>query len=131
MKRVGQSTQSCALRQALFPLLAALLLAGPAPALAVTKSEATVQLEFGVKMATKGLWREAVLRFEKAASVDPNRPEVFNNLAVAYESLGRFDDARQAYEKALQLDPSDRRIQENQKRFLAFYESLPRGSRAP
>jgi Flp pilus assembly protein TadD len=124
-------TLACAALHACVSLLAALLLTWPAPAAAASKTEASVQLEFGVKMATKGLWREAVLRFEKAASVEPNRPEIFNNLAVAYECLGRFDDARQAYEKALELNPSDRRIQENQKRFLAFYESLPRGSRGP
>jgi len=125
VKRVGQSPLTC------LTLLAALLMAALTQPLAVVKSEASVQLEFGIKMATKGLWREAVLRFEKASRLDSGNAVTFNNLAVAYESLGRFDQAREAYAKALSLSPSDRRIQENQKRFLAFFATLPRGSHAP
>jgi Flp pilus assembly protein TadD len=95
---------------------------------AVQKSEASVQLDFGVRMALKGSWLEAAFRFEKAiklggASADAR---AYNNLAVARESLGQFDQAREAYEKALALkadEQEDRRIRENYDRFLNFLKT--------
>ena len=90
---------------------------------AVLKSEAEIQLEFGVKMARKGSWREAAFRFDKAIQADPSRAGAYNNYAVALENLGEFDKARSMYEKALELDPENDRIQANFERFQAFYRS--------
>ena len=36
-----------------------------------------------------------------------------NNLAIAFEHEGRFEEAKQAYEKALQLDPKNLLIKQN------------------
>ena len=85
---------------------------------AVQKSEAARQLEFGVKMALKGAWREAAFRFEKAGKAGGAGAQAFNNLAVAKESLGEFDSAREAYEKALALAPDNKTIRENHNRFM-------------
>ena len=90
---------------------------------AVQKSEAQIQLEFGVMVARKGSWREAAFRFEKAIQADPARAGAYNNYAVALENLGDFSKARSMYEKALELDPHDSRIQANFERFQAFYRS--------
>ncbi len=79
-------------------------------------------------MAQRGLWREAAFRFEQARELEPNRATVWNNLAVAYEALGRFEDARQAYQRALQLDPENRLLRRNYTRFVEFYQAFrPRG----
>ncbi len=85
---------------------------------AVFKSEAARQLEFGVKMALKGAWREAAFRFEKAGKAGGADAQAFNNLAVAKESLGEVDSAREAYEKALTLAPDNKTILENHHRFM-------------
>jgi Tfp pilus assembly protein PilF len=81
------------------------------------------QLEFGAKMAERGLWAEAFFRFERADRLHPNHARTLSNLAVASEALGRFDDAQEYYRRALEIRPSDREIRGNYDRFLGFYES--------
>jgi Flp pilus assembly protein TadD len=43
---------------------------------------------------------KAVPLFERALEVEPSYAKSLNNLGVALEALGRFDEARAAYEKA-------------------------------
>jgi Flp pilus assembly protein TadD len=71
------------------------------------------QIDFGLKVAQKGLWQEARFRFERAAKADPQNAAALNDLAVALEQMGDFAGARQAYEKALELKPNDSYIQQN------------------
>jgi len=71
------------------------------------------QVGFGLQVAQKGLWQEARFRFERAVDLDPQNASALNNLAVACEQMGEFEKARQAYEKALALKPSDIYIQQN------------------
>ncbi|HJS59152.1 MAG TPA: tetratricopeptide repeat protein [Vicinamibacteria bacterium] len=76
-------------------------------------SSAEDELGFGIEVAKRGLWQEALFRFEKATTLDPKNAEALNNLAVALEQQGEFDRARAAYEKALDLKPGDAYIQQN------------------
>lgn len=93
---------------------------------------AGLQLRFGVEMAQRGLWREAAFRFEQARDLEIGNAAVWNNLAVAYEALGRFEDARQAYQRALELDPSNRALRRNYTRFIEFYQAFrPRPKDVP
>jgi len=89
-----------------------LLLLAPIPAMATGES-AGRQVQFGLKVAQKGLWQEARFRFERAVQLEPGNAAALNDLAVALEQMGEFDQARQAYEKALQLKPGDLYIQQN------------------
>ena len=90
------------------------LLAGIAqPAYADARSEAKSQVDFGIKVAQNGLWKEATYRWEKAAEIDPTYAAAWNNLAIAYEHEGKFDEAKKAYEKALQLEPKNLMIRQN------------------
>ena len=41
------------------------------------------QNSYGSEMARKGFWREALFRYERAAALHPDNPEVQNNLGVA------------------------------------------------
>jgi Flp pilus assembly protein TadD len=77
------------------------------------RSAAKEQVEFGIKVAQNGLWREALYRWERAVQLDASYAEAWNNLAVAYEHAGRFEDARKAYETAIKLDPKNMLIQQN------------------
>jgi Tfp pilus assembly protein PilF len=113
-------------------LVAALLVVSAwAPALAKgAKEEAKKHVEFGVTVAQKGLWREAIYRWEQAAKIDPNYPAAFNNLAVAYEHQGQFDKARKAYERALELQPDNQLIRQNYELFKEINDRTNRrGSR--
>jgi Tfp pilus assembly protein PilF len=95
-------------------LLVALLLAGSAvSSRADTRSSAKAEAEFGIDVAQRGLWREAIYRWERAVEIDPTYAAAFNNLAVAYEHEGQLEKARQAYEKALALEPQNVQIRQN------------------
>lgn len=97
---------------AVVALLAALSVPSVAWA-ADARSDAKEQVEFGIRVAQRGLWREAIYRWERATQIDPTYAQAFNNLAVAYEHQGDLDKARAAYEKALTLDPDNALIQQN------------------
>ncbi len=84
-----------------------------APAAAADRAAAKEQVDFGIKVAQNGLWREAQYRWEKAVELDPTYAEAWNNLAIAYEHAGKFDDARKAYETAIKLDPKNMLIRQN------------------
>ncbi len=83
------------------------------PAWADDRAGAKSQVEFGIKVAQSGLWKEARYRWEKAVELDPTYAQAWNNLAIAYEHEGKFDEARKAYEKALELDPKNPLIRQN------------------
>lgn len=86
-------------------------------------------LELGVQAARRGYWQEAAFRFERATLARPTDSEILNNLAVAQEALGRYDEALQTYKKALQNDPRNTAIRRNYARFAEFYTSYARGVR--
>ena len=88
-----------------------------APAFADARSEAKSQVAFGIDVAQKGLWREAIYRWERAIEIDPTYGAALNNLAVAYEHEGQLDKARQAYEKALVVEPNNTQIRQNYELF--------------
>ena len=84
--------------------------------------QAKQQLEFGVEMAQRGLWSEALFRFKQALRHDTSNPSVYNNMAVAYEALGQFELALENYRKGLELEPSNRGLKRNYARFVEFYQ---------
>jgi Flp pilus assembly protein TadD len=92
---------------------AALAVLSPAAAYADARSDAKAQVEFGIKVAQSGLWKEATYRWERAVQLDPTYAEAWNNLGIGYEQEGRFDEALKAYEKALALDPKNAMIRQN------------------
>jgi Tfp pilus assembly protein PilF len=94
-------------------VIAAVVVLVSAPARADDRSAAKNQVEFGIKVAQSGLWKEARYRWEKAVELDPTYAQAWNNLAIAYEHEGKFDEARKAYEKALELDPKNALIRQN------------------
>ena len=83
------------------------------PSFADARSDARAQVEFGIDVAERGLWREAMFRWERAVELDPTYAAAYNDLAVAYEHEGLFAKARRAYEKAIQLEPNNLQIRQN------------------
>ena len=78
------------------------------------------QDDFGVQMAKMNLWREAMFRFKRAVQIDPSDARAHNNLAVAYEAIGDFENARKEYLEALKLDRTNAYIQKNYSRYVEF-----------
>ena len=93
--------------------VAALLTGVAQPVFADARSDAKSQVDFGIKVAQSGLWKEATYRWEKAVELDPSYAAAWNNLGIGYEHEGRFEDARKAYEKAVALDPKNILIRQN------------------
>ena len=89
------------------------LLAASSVAHAQDRGKSKEQIEFGIKVAQLGLWNEALYRWEKATQLDPTYAAAWNNLAIAYEHEGKFEDAKKAYEKALSLEPKNLMIRQN------------------
>ena len=103
-----------------------LLGASAAPLAADARADAKKQVEFGIAVAQKGLWREAIYRWERAIQIDPKYAEALNNLAIAYEHEGDLDKARIAYEKALGLQPDNSQIKQNYELFKEINDRTTR-----
>ena len=82
-----------------------LALASASTAWADQRGQAKEQVEFGIQVAQRGLWKEAIYRWERAAQLDPTYAAAFNNLAVAYEHEGQLAKAREAYDKGARARP--------------------------
>ena len=89
------------------------LLAATAAVQAQDRGKSQEQIVFGIKVAQNQLWNEALYRWQKATELDPTYAAAWNNLAIAFEHEGKFEDARKAYEKALQLEPKNLMIRQN------------------
>ena len=108
-------------------LLVALFLAAAAvPAAADARSDAKKHVEFGISVAQRGLWREAIYRWERAAQIDPTYAAALNNLAIAYEHEGDLDKARAAYEKAVAIEPNNTFIKQNYELFKEINDRTTR-----
>ena len=88
-----------------------------APSFADARNDAKAQVDFGINVAQKGLWREAIYRWQKATELDPTYAAAYNDLAIAYEHEGQLDKARKAYDKALELDPNNQQVRQNYELF--------------
>ena len=88
------------------------------------RSDARAQVEFGISVAQKGLWQEALYRWVRASEIDPSYAAAWNNLGIAYEHDGQFDQAREAYETALDLEPNNIMIQQNYDLFREINDRL-------
>jgi Tfp pilus assembly protein PilF len=104
----------------------ALTLAAAAPLRADARDDAKKQVEFGISVAQRGLWREAIYRWQRAAQIDPSYAAAYNNLAVAYEHEGDFQKARQSYEKAVELEPNNALIKQNYELFKEINDRTTR-----
>lgn len=97
----------------LFLLLLPLFMLFTRCALPLPKS----QLHFGILAAQRDLWDEAIFRWKKAAQLEPDSSSAHNNLAVAYEKKGLWEEAGKEYEIALALNPKNEYIQANYEKF--------------
>ncbi len=103
-------------------LLAVLMIGGRKKQADTSSPEA--QLAFGVQMAKRGLWSEALFRFKQAGRKDPGNSHILNNMAVAYEALGNFEKALDYYQEAIRADPANRELKRNYSRFVEFYRAF-------
>ena len=99
----------------------------PTASFADAKSDAKAQVDFGINVAQRGLWREAIYRWQKATELDPTYAAAFNDLAIAFEHEGQLDKARKAYEKAIELDPNNTQVRQNYELFKEINDRTTQG----
>lgn len=56
---------------------------------------------------------DAAYAFHKASRIEPSRYEPLYDIGILYETIGRYDQAIEAYEKALHLAPNQVEVMEN------------------
>jgi len=96
------------------------------PLSADARNDAKKQVEFGITVAQRGLWREAIYRWERATQIDPSYAAAHNNLAIAYEHEGDLAKARVSYEKAIELEPGNALIKQNYELFREINDRTTR-----
>lgn len=89
------------------------------------------QIAFGIWAAERDLWDEAVFRWKKVLVENPNSVATHNNLAVAFERKGLWEEARKEYEIALKLAPENTWIRSNYKKFQAHLEPASQDKKEP
>lgn len=73
----------------------------------------------GIVLDTMGLKELALLDFNQSLSLDPNQAEVFNILGIYYTQSGKYSEAYEAFDSALELKPNHAYAQRN--RGIALY----------
>lgn len=81
------------------------------------------EMDVAYRLAKRGYWQEALAHYERALALNPENPQILNNVAVSLEAVGRYDEARETYEKARRSAGADRRLARNYEEFLEFHET--------
>lgn len=68
---------------------------------------------YGEFLARKGQYKEAILPLEKATAAMPRAGDAFALLAHSYHMTRSFEDAKDAYAKAVELNPTSNDIKSN------------------
>ncbi len=64
--------------------------------------------QFAIKAAELQLWNEAIFRWQHILKIEPQNAKGHNNLGVAYEAVGKINEAIKAYERATELEPKNK-----------------------
>lgn len=81
------------------------------------------EFDFANRLAQQGLWKEAYMRWERAATAGKDSAALHNNMAIALEQMGKREEAEKEYQKALKLSPNNSRIKSNYERLKSFLKS--------
>jgi tetratricopeptide (TPR) repeat protein len=101
----------------------AMLVTGAVVAGSPAAKEAAADMEWGYKTARRGYWQEALARFEHANELTPDQPRILNNIAVAQEANGLYEQALLTYQEGLAIAPNNGALRRNYMRFQEFYSS--------
>jgi tetratricopeptide (TPR) repeat protein len=81
-----------------------------------------------IQLALQGRWTEAAQLNREIVETFPNDVDAFNRLGKAMTELGRYADAKEAYEKGIKIDPLNAIARKNLTRLasLGEEEAAPR-----
>ena len=108
-------------------------------ALELEPQHASVHYNLGNNLKVKGRYEEAIVHYKQSIARRPDFGDAWNNMGVAFAERGDLDAARDAYQKAVEVDPACASYHRNlahAKRFqpddpqLAVMEGLARNLRS-
>jgi len=77
-----------------------------------------------ITLAIQGRWREAVAANEKLIESFPNDIDAYNRLGKAYTELGDYSQAKEAYQRAIELNPYNTIARKNLRRLSHLKETM-------
>ena len=77
-----------------------------------------------IALAMQGRWREAVAANQEIIASFPNDVDAYNRLGRAYIELGEYSPAKEAYGRAIELDPYNVIAQRNLRRLSYLGEAV-------
>jgi len=77
-----------------------------------------------IALAMQGRWREAVVANQSLIESFPNDVNAYNRLGRAYTELGEYSRAKEAYSRALELDPYNMIAKKNLERLSRLGEAM-------
>jgi tetratricopeptide (TPR) repeat protein len=83
------------------------------------------QAEAAIQMALQGRWDDAVQLNRAILESFPTDVDACNRLGKALTELGRYGEARDAYMKAIEIDPLNTIAQKNMNRLATLGEAAP------
>lgn len=92
-----------------------------------SEEKAKTYLQMGVRYMEMGKLNIAKKNLEKALDEDSSNANVHNAIAVLYERIKRFADAKSHYLKAISLDEESAQSKNNYGRFLCDQGDYPAG----
>ncbi|MCT0199130.1 tetratricopeptide repeat protein [Synechococcus sp. CS-1325] len=79
------------------------------------EAQALIQNALGFSLAAQNNHTAAIRHYKAALQAKSDYPVALNNLGYAFERLSKPEEARQAYEQALSLDPGNKTTQKRLK----------------
>ncbi|HEX2515798.1 MAG TPA: tetratricopeptide repeat protein [Chloroflexota bacterium] len=83
-----------------------------------------------VKLAMQNQWQEAVDVNRQIIDLAPEEGEAWNRMGKAFSELGRYGEARDAYNETLTRDPNNAIAQKQVRRLSLLIEASPEGEQA-
>jgi hypothetical protein len=78
-----------------------------------------IRTEQAIQFATQSRWDEAIATNRQIIAAFPNEPDAYNRLGKALGEVGKIKQAREAYQKALELDPGNSIAKKNLERLAS------------
>lgn len=110
-------------------LLAVTLLSASLACASTPSGNASDQTRDGALAADQGFWEEAEFRWLKALAIGRRNARALNNLAVRAEREGEFEEAREHYDRALELASTPERfyVERNLAQFEPIWTRINNG----
>lgn len=63
-------------------------------------------------------YEEAIKTWKRVLKLLPGDPQIYYNIAIAYESLNQLDKAREYFKRTVEIDPDNKQAEEHLKKIV-------------